>query len=109
MSFKDNLKVELSYQDIHIKELAKRTGISANTLGNYLTGHNSIPNAESAFKIAQALNVSVEYLVTGKHPKHANLSGHPLIKEILTLISQFDMIDLQAVHGLVLALKKRYE
>lgn len=65
MSFKDNLKSELEYQGIHLKELLAKCGISKNTLGNYITGHNSVPSAESAVKIAQALGVTVEYLVTG--------------------------------------------
>ncbi len=65
MSFKDNLKSELEYQGIHLKELSAKCGISKNTLGNYITGHNSVPSAESAVKIAQALGVTVEYLVTG--------------------------------------------
>ena len=65
MSFKENLKSELEYQDIQLKELAAKTGISKNRIGNYLTGHNSLPAADNAVKIAQALGVSVEYLVTG--------------------------------------------
>ncbi len=65
MSFKDNLKSELEYQGIQLKELSAKCGISKNTLGNYITGHNSLPSAETAVKIAQALGVTVEYLVTG--------------------------------------------
>lgn len=66
MSFKENLKSELEYQGMQLKELSAKCGINKNTLGNYLTGHNSIPAADTAVKIAQALGVSVEYLVTGK-------------------------------------------
>jgi transcriptional regulator with XRE-family HTH domain len=65
MGFKENLKSELLYKSMMVKELAAITGIKRHTLDNYLNTHNSIPKAEAAVKIAQALGVTVEYLVTG--------------------------------------------
>jgi len=65
MGFKENLKSELIYTGILVKELSAKTGIKKHTLDNYLNTHNSLPNAEAAVKIAHALGVSVEYLVTG--------------------------------------------
>ena len=66
MGFKENLKSELLYKGMMVKELSALTKIKRHTLDNYLNTHNSIPNAESAVKIANALGVSVEYLVTGR-------------------------------------------
>ena len=66
MGFKENLKSELNYAGMMVKELSAITGIKRHTLDNYLNTHNSIPNAAAAVKIAQALGVSVEYLITGK-------------------------------------------
>jgi transcriptional regulator with XRE-family HTH domain len=66
MGFKENLKSELNYSGILVKELSAITGIKKHTLDNYLNTHNSLPNAEAAVKIARALGVSVEYLVTGE-------------------------------------------
>ena len=66
MSFKENLKSELLYKAMMVKELSALTGIKRHTLDNYLNTHNSVPNAEAAVKIAHALGVTVEYLVTGK-------------------------------------------
>ncbi|MBQ9539231.1 MAG: helix-turn-helix transcriptional regulator [Treponema sp.] len=65
MGFKENLKAELSCQDVLVKELAARTGISKRTLDNYLRDKNSSPTAENAVKIAHALGVTVEYLIAG--------------------------------------------
>ena len=65
MGFKENLKSELSYQNMLVKELAAMTGISKKTLDNYLNARKYMPSADAAVKIAQALGVSVEYLVTG--------------------------------------------
>lgn len=63
--FKQNLRSEMAYQDVKVKELAFRTGISARTLEGYLGQRGSIPPADVAVKIAQALGVSVEYLILG--------------------------------------------
>jgi transcriptional regulator with XRE-family HTH domain len=49
-----------------VKELATATGISRHTLDNYLNTRKRMPTADVAVKIAQALGVSVEYLVTGE-------------------------------------------
>lgn len=68
MGFKDNLKDELIYNDMQTKELAAKTGISLNTLNHYLVQNGTSPSAENAVKIARALGVSVEYLVTGREP-----------------------------------------
>jgi len=66
MGFKENLKSELLYSGMMVKELSAVTGIKRHTLDNYLNTHNSIPNAAAAVKIAQALGTTVEYLITGR-------------------------------------------
>ena len=65
MSFRENLKDELKYQDITVKELAYKTGINKRTLDNYIRENESQPTVENAVKIAKALGVTTEYLVTG--------------------------------------------
>ena len=66
MGFKENLREELKFQDIKQKELSEKTGISVNTLRNYINDHNALPNIYSAVKIAKALNTTVEALVLGE-------------------------------------------
>lgn len=66
MGFRENLKEELTFQDIKVKELAEMTGISKHTLDHYLATNGSQPQAELAVKIAHALHTSVENLVCGK-------------------------------------------
>ena len=66
MGFRENLKNELSYNSILVKELAAVSGVHKRTIDKYLTEQSSIPSAENAVKIAQALGVTVEYLVTGR-------------------------------------------
>jgi transcriptional regulator with XRE-family HTH domain len=65
LNFKQNLRAELDYLDLTVKELSVKTGIPKGTLDCYLGARTSIPPADIAVRIAQALGVSVEYLVTG--------------------------------------------
>ena len=109
MSFKENLKSELEYQGFQLKEFAEKCGISKNTLGNYLTGHNSLPTADTAVKIARALGVSVEYLVTGTNSSETQISALPLKqRKIMEALSCFDDTDLDATLALTDTLKRRY-
>ena len=69
MGFRENLRSELAYQDMLVKELAELTGISRYTLDNYLNARERLPTVDVAVKIAKALGVSVEYLVIGENDK----------------------------------------
>ncbi len=60
------MREEMEFQDIKPKELADKTGISVNTLRNYINAHDALPNIDSAVKIARALNTTVEELVEGR-------------------------------------------
>ena len=105
MGFKENLKSELAYQDMQVKELAETTGISRHTLGNYLSVRERIPTADVAVKIAKALGVSVEYLVTGEeNPQEKPAIGH----EIRALIQNFKLLsenDRKMVLGIIQVFK----
>jgi transcriptional regulator with XRE-family HTH domain len=65
-NFRKNLRSELDFQAIRIKELSAKTGIPVASLDCYLGARATMPSADAAVKIARALGVSAEYLVTGK-------------------------------------------
>ena len=69
MGFRENLKSELAYSGMLVKELAAKSGVSKYSLDNYLNIRGQIPSVEAGQKIARALGVSVEYLVTGQESK----------------------------------------
>ena len=71
--FRDNLKEQIEYKGLIIKELAAKTGISKRTIDTYVSGRAVIPNAEVAVKLAKALDTSVEYLVTGTECEAAHI------------------------------------
>jgi transcriptional regulator with XRE-family HTH domain len=66
MGFRENLKTELTYSGILVKELAAEAGIKKHTIDNYLCVRGRMPAADVAVRIARVLGVSVEYLITGQ-------------------------------------------
>ena len=66
MGFKENLKAELAYSGMLVKELSALSGVNKFSIDNYLNKRGQMPSVEAAVKIARVLNVSVEYLVTGE-------------------------------------------
>jgi transcriptional regulator with XRE-family HTH domain len=65
MSFRENLREAIDFSGLEQKELAYKANISLRNIENYLRENGSIPSADKAVHIAQALGVTVEYLVTG--------------------------------------------
>lgn len=55
---------ELEYQNKERKELAKAAGFDVSNIGKGMK-NGGVPLADTAVRIAQFLNVSVEYLVSG--------------------------------------------
>lgn len=72
MGFKENLKTELACSGMLVKELSAKSGVNKYSIDNYLNARGQIPSVEAGLKIAQALGVSVEYLVTGKEAKQTD-------------------------------------
>jgi len=66
MGFRENLKSELTYLGMPVKELAAKSGINKLTIDHWLSAKGKIPLLDKGVKIAQVLGVSVEYLVTGE-------------------------------------------
>jgi len=64
--FSNRLRSEIEYAGLNQKEFAAKIGIKKRTLDTYLGIQKSMPPADTAVKIAAALGLSVEYLVTGK-------------------------------------------
>ena len=66
--FWDNVKLELDYQGLLVKDLAQKSELNFNYLCNAMS-KKTIPSVEVAYKIASALNVSIEYLYSGIRQK----------------------------------------
>ena len=86
MGFKENLKDELSFSGMYVKELASLSGVKKQTIDSYLNVHSCMPSADAAVAIAKVLGVSVEYLVTGKEVKQKTVQ-YPLEARIVAEIT----------------------
>jgi len=110
MGFKENLKSELVYSGMLVKELAALSGINKRTIDNYLNTHNCIPSADAAVRIAGALGVTVEYLITGEELKErSNPPLGPDPKVILKNIEALNKRDRKIVLNLIKSLKDMEE
>jgi transcriptional regulator with XRE-family HTH domain len=76
-NFRENLRNELDYQGVTVKELSSRTGIPIASLDCYLGTRSTVPSVDAAVKIAQSLKVSVEYLVIGENKNTDKLPNKP--------------------------------
>jgi transcriptional regulator with XRE-family HTH domain len=85
MGFREKLKLELAYADMTVKKLAAKSGINHRSIDTYLREKAAMPSAEAAVCIAQALGVSVEYLITGRDEFHDKVLA-PLSPDMRVLV-----------------------
>ncbi|WP_303918815.1 helix-turn-helix domain-containing protein [Treponema berlinense] len=91
MNFSENVHFQMECKGMIIKELSQKTGISENTLKSYLKTNPVEPKAINSVKIARALGVSVEYLVTGGTEKTPQLSAETrFVAETFDTLSEND-------------------
>ena len=87
-----------------VKELAMASGVRKRALDTYLLSENaSMPPADTAVRIANALGVSVEYLVTGREQNEMP----PDVRLIVQHLLQLSKKDRKAVSVMINALLDR--
>ena len=109
MGFRENLKSQLEFSGMLVKELAVRSGIKKKTIDSYLGNLGYSPSVETAVSIAKALGVSVEYLVTGSNAvKDIPISSLPSdIQEIVVEAKQLNIKDRFVILNMARLLNKR--
>jgi transcriptional regulator with XRE-family HTH domain len=108
MGFRENLKSQLEYSGMLVKELAVNSGVKKKTIDSYLGTRGYIPSVEAAVNIAKALGVSVEYLVTGEDViKDRPISSlHDDIQEIVLVSERLNYKDRFIILNLARILQK---
>jgi len=107
MGFKENLKSELAYSGMMVKELASISGVNKRTIDNYLNTHNTMPSADAAVRIAGALGVTVEYLITGHEQQGQRASlPFPDARVVLKNLEALNKRDRKIVLNLIKSLKE---
>ncbi|MCL2880079.1 MAG: helix-turn-helix domain-containing protein [Treponema sp.] len=82
--FAERLRSEIEYIGLNQNEFAAKTGIKKRALDTYLGPQQSMPPADTAVKIAAALGVSVEYLVTGReYRRTVDISNYLRFRDLL--------------------------
>jgi transcriptional regulator with XRE-family HTH domain len=110
MGFKENLKAELAFKNILIKELASISGVNRRTIDNYLREDGSMPSADAAVRIAGALGVTVESLITGnKLPERNSSLPVPDLRAVLKDMETLNKRDRKIVLNLIKSLKDMEE
>jgi transcriptional regulator with XRE-family HTH domain len=104
MSFRERLKDEIVYQGLQLKEVAAKAEISKRTLDTYVDKRERMPAADVAVKLAKALNITTEYLVTGNDGKNENNKAVVLYhkyEKIITLLEKLDGNDITYVEAMI--------
>ena len=103
MGFWDNVITELDYRGMTNKALAEKAGFDASNIGRGIRLKSS-PSADTAVKIAQVLNVSVEYLVTGKDSRYADpivLQNISKLHKYADTLAKLDMLPEKSRNSIV--------
>jgi len=99
------VKKEVERQRTSFEWLYQKTQIPKGTFSSWKS-RKIIPRADEAFHIAEALKVSLEYLLTGtdlqKRP------SNPIVHEILELAPFFNKNDLETLHATVRTMAAHY-
>jgi transcriptional regulator with XRE-family HTH domain len=99
------VKREVERQKTSFEWLYRKTGISKGTFSSWKS-RGLMPRADAAFRIAEALEVSVEYLLTGADT--GGSASNPRIQEIIEKMVLFDNTDVEAIGALVKTMSGRY-
>jgi transcriptional regulator with XRE-family HTH domain len=83
--------------------------VKKKTLDSYLSSRAYVPSVETAVRIARALNVTADYLVTGNEPdKNRLVSSLPDdIQELICIIEQLSKRDRKVITALAQTLRDR--
>ena len=100
---------EVGKQKTSFEWLYRKTKVAKGTFSSWKT-RNVLPRADEAFRIAEALGVTVEYLLTGREQNKqiSNIPVHTIMEEIAKELVFFDSFDLETLKTLISTMAQRY-
>ena len=87
MNFKENLAEKL--EDTNISALARKSGLSDETIRSILAGRSEDPLLSTVIKIAQGLEISLDELVFRKRAKTEDFGEVPFDKKLWEECTEF--------------------
>ena len=107
MTFWENVDSELNFIGMERKELGQKAGFPESYISKGIA-RKSCPSAELALKIADALNVSIEKLVTGTDRKASSKDSiSPDIRAMITKMNKFSPEQKKVIFDMVDVLAKK--
>ncbi|WP_420805161.1 helix-turn-helix domain-containing protein [Gottschalkia acidurici] len=98
------MQQKLTEYNLKQKDLCNLTNLSKNAISNYISG-NRVPDTNSIYKISIALNVSIEWLLTGEETLRTpnNSLGNLSVEEIriITLFRKLNSIERNKIEGML--------
>ena len=107
--FWEMVALEVERQKTSFEWLYRKTKVSKGTFSSWKT-RNIVPRADVAYKIADSLGVTVEYLLSGREQTNqiSNLPVHLFMQEIAKELVFFDSIDLETLRITISSMSQRY-
>lgn len=94
------LRIQTKLKEMNLKQtdLKEITNLSKNAISNYVSG-NRIPDTRSIYRIAKALSVSIEWLLTGEISTEMMIAKEDT--DTYTLFKQLDNDNKTEVKGMI--------
>jgi transcriptional regulator with XRE-family HTH domain len=100
--FFHRLHEAIEYTGLLQKEVAAKAGIKKRALDMYLGSRKSMPPADVAVKIASALGVTVEYLVSGKmRSQTIDISDYLKFRDVLDDLRVLPLNELELLKAMI--------
>ena len=106
MDYKDRIKQIKSERKITNEQLAQMTGIPLGTMSKLLAGISDSPKLSNMVAICEALDCSLDYIVSGI-PENTN--NYTLNADEIVLLENYRALDVHGRELVVLIIKKEYE
>ena len=111
-NFRQILREELDYQGLTVKELSAKADVAKGAIDSYLGKQASMPPADTAAKIANALGVTVEYLLNGHDSSRETITplfSSPKKRSLLRIFDELPSEDQKLALDFVKLLRKNRE
>lgn len=91
MSISERLKQVIEDKNLNIKAFSETSGIPYRSIQNYLRNERE-PNVEALIKLKEAMNIDINWLLTGKGEMYYGLPNDELEAKEQALINHYRMM-----------------
>ena len=91
MSISERLKQVIEDKNLNIKAFSEISGIPYRSIQNYLRNERE-PNVEALIRLKEAINIDINWLLTGEGKMYRNLPNDELEAKEQTLINHYRMM-----------------